>query len=220
MIKPCSIVYLPGCGGNFIINCLSLSKETVPYYNVNLHELGPEQVHAVLAMQADQRINFLKIDSIENFDRIHQVKNTTQPLFAPDFYYSNSLINDYFEWSVVSNHPGNYHVRLPYLQRIIYIDIDLDIYKAWTRNAKSYFEKFGYIFNFTCNLEKEMQHVDVIKKLPICLTLDMNVILQSEQGFEDQYLLACQNLDITPELDHAITLYRGWRKFRVDPFFV
>jgi hypothetical protein len=218
MIKSCSIIYLPGSGGNFIKLCLSLSKETVPYYNINLHELSTKQIHAIRAMQATQRINFLKIDSIENFDRIHLAKNTTQPLFDPDFYYSNSLINDYFEWALVSNHPDNYHDRLSYLQKIICVDINLDTYTNWTRKAKNYFKKFGYTANFTCNLEKQMQHVEVIKKLPICMTLDMNAILESEQGFKDQYLLACKDLGITPEFDHAITLYRGWRKFRVDPF--
>lgn len=216
MIKPCSVIYLPGAGGTFFRLCLSLSKETVPFYKSSLNDLTNEEIYLIRKMSAEQRKEFLRIKDFETFKNVHG--SSIDSIISPDFYYSNPLINDYFEWVIAKNHTNNYQKRLPYLKKILYLEIDPDRYQTWTKNAYQYFNPLGHGNKFRCALYLEMQNIQEIKKNPITTTLCMNSILDSQLGFETQYLQACSALNITPELECAVDLYKDWRKFRVDPF--
>lgn len=217
MIKPCSVIYNPGAGGNFICRCLSLSKETVPYFSADLKTLTDQQLALVKAMTADQRKKILHIDSLQTFTTVHG-RSGEKKIFQPDFYYENQLVNENYEWAVVTNHCDNYHDRLPWLKKIIYLDIELERYKTWTNKAGQYFKQFGFTSNFACDFKNLDANMQQIKNNAITVVLDMNAVLANENGFTTQYLLACSELSITPETEHALDLYRGWKKFRVDPF--
>lgn len=225
MLKPCSIIYFPGTGGNFIKLCMSLSKETVPCYHRHLDTYNDSEIYDIRSMSVKCRQNIIEFDSLENFKKIHPEPNQQNRIDEVDFYYKNPLINDYFDWAIVSNHPDNYHARLPWLCKILYIELDFEKHGHWIKNAGAYFKQFNYISNFVVNktgnywlTQDQKNQVAELKNQPITTTISMSDILDSLDGFVQQYLNACKSLNITPELDAAMDFYKKWKKFRVDPF--
>jgi hypothetical protein len=215
MIKSCSVIYFPGTGGNFIKFCLSLSKETVPYYHKPISACSNEEIIQIKSMSANQRKDMVRFKSLEDFKRFH---NNRDDFFAPDFYYENSLMDAYFDWSIVSNHTNTYRDRLPYLEKIILLELDYEKYGHWIKNSFDYFKQFD-IFGTSCQITDEQYTEEItIKALPITVSLSMTQILQGVDSFVEQYLIVCDALKLTPEIDCSILYYQEWRSLRVDPF--
>jgi hypothetical protein len=225
MLKPCSVIYFSGTGGNFLRLCLSLSKETVPHYYKHLDTYTDLEIYSIRSMSAKQRQSIIQLDSLETFKNFHRVAGHKNRIDEVDFYYKNPLVNNHFDWTIVSNHPDNYHDRLSWLKKILYIELDFEKYGHWIKNAGAYFKQFDYVTNFTINhsgtyLLTQDQQIQVaeLKNQTITTTISMSKILDSTDGFVQQYNMACESLNITPELDAAIDYYQKWRQFRVDPF--
>lgn len=225
MIKPCSVVYFPGTGGNFIKLCLSLSPETVPYYTKDLNKCNDEEILKIQSMTSAERQQIVQIDNLDNFKKFHITRNSVTDILHVDFYYKNPLINNYFEWAIIANHLDNYYDRLPWLKKIIYIELDWNKHASWVRNAGAYFKNFSYISNFIINQDNNnipniQQHNQVCELInnQLTTTISMSKILDSTDGFVEQYLLACESIGISPVIEQAVDLYRRWHKFRVEPF--
>ena len=216
MLQPCSIIYFPGIGGNFIKLCLSLSTETVPYYYKHLDSYPDEKIIGIRKISSSQRREIIKYSTVEDYKKIHS--NT---LAEPDFYYQNPLINHYFDWSIVSNHPDNYESRLLWLKKIIYVELDLEKYGKWIENAQTYFGQFGpfggpYHNHQLTKIQSDQEQQ--VKNYDITTTVSMTTVLTGVDGFVNEYLRACNALEITPEVDQVIPFYQDWRILRVDPF--
>jgi hypothetical protein len=225
VIKPCSVIYFPGSGGNFIKLCLALSKETVPNYYKPLDTYSDSEIYKIRSMSAQQRQVAIEFASLDGFKDLHATVNRKDNVGEVDFYYKNPLINDYFEWAILTNHLDNYHNRLVWLKKIIYLELDFEKHGHWIKNAGTYFKQFGLDTGFTVNntgtyLPTQDQHNQVaeLKNQAITTTISMSEILCGTDGFVQQYHVACTALNITPELDTAIGYYQKWRQFRVDPF--
>jgi hypothetical protein len=218
MLQPCSVIYFPGIGGNFIKLCLSLSKETVPYYYQHLDSYTVDQITGIREITAEQRRSIIRYSTSSDYKKIHAVKSASLELSEPDFYYQNSLINDYFKWSIVGNHPSDYKSRLEWLKKIIYVELDLEKYGHWVSRASA---QFGFEnFNQTNYLLTADQYAEEqqLKNYNITTTLSMTNVLTGVDGFTNEYLRTCNNLEITPEIDQAILFYQDWRSLRVNPF--
>lgn len=215
MIKPCSVIYFPCTGGNFIKFCLSLSKETVPYYHKPISACSNEEINQITSMSANQRKDLVRFKTLEDFKKFHNNRND---VFAPDFYYKNPLMDSYFDWCIVSNHTEDYQGRLPYLEKIIFLELDCEKYKHWIENSFNYFKDFAR-FGLSCQITNEHYAEEIIiKALPITITMSMTQILKGVDYFVEQYLIVCDALKLTPEIDCSIGYYQEWRSLRVDPF--
>ena len=176
-----------------------------------------------MSVQERQSIN--QLNSLADFKKIHPLNGQPPDICAANFYYKNPLINNHFEWAIAPNHPNNYQIRLPWLKKILYVELDFNKHGHWVKNAGAYFQQFSYKNNFVINQTNNYQltadqqdQVIELKNHTITTTISMSEILDSTDGFVNQYLLACLALNLTPELDHAITFYQGWHQFRVEPF--
>lgn len=225
MIKPCSVIYFPGTGGNFLSLCLALSQETVPYYYQHLDSYTDEEILKIRSMSVQERQAINQLNNLANFKKFHALDSQPLEVCTADFYYKNPLVNNYFEWAIVPNHLDNYQNRLPWLKKIIYVELDFNKHGHWVKNAGAYFQQFSYRTNFVVNqhnnyqltTDQQSQVID-LKSNTITTTISMSEILDSTDGFVSQYQLACLELNITPEFDQAIDFYHDWYQFRVEPF--
>jgi len=215
MIKPCSVIYFPGAGGNFIKFCLSLSKETVPYYHKPISVCSDEEIIQIKSMSAKQRKDLVRFKSLEDFKRFH---NNRDDFFAPDFYYKNPLMDSCFDWSIVTNHTNTYQDRLSYLEKIVFLELDCGKYGHWIENSFNYFKQFGIFLPSYQITDEQYTEEITIKALPITVTMSMTQILKGVDYFMEQYLMVCDALKLTPEIDCSILYYQEWRSLRVDPF--
>ena len=221
-IFTCSVVYFPGFGGNFLKLCLSLSPEITPYYTQDLSKLNDFQCLQLHKMTAEQRRTIIDFNSYDQYKKIH---NTHPGIIEPSIYYDNPLINNYYKWSIVANHPDNLNDRLPWIKKILYIKLDLEKYASWIIQSQKFF-KDNFLFfpnqpsSITFNQLSNTQMQDEINiiSLPMSHVISMTDILDSQQKFELQYQQACDILQISPVMDQALILYKNWRKIRVDSF--
>jgi hypothetical protein len=222
-IYGCSIVYFPGHGGNFFKLCLSLSPETVPYYPKKLDTLSNDECIELHNITPHQRYELNKFGSNEDYKKIHTPVTGDR---TPMMHYDNPLINNCYSWAISGNHPDNVYEKTHWLKKMFYLELDLEKYSKWVLSAQQYFTQNKMFFPAqhlqdlrlsklsTVQLKDEL-YVRCHNKTEI---LSMTEILDSQQGFEKQYQMACGSLGITPVMDVAIKYYQDWRKVRVDPF--
>ena len=217
----CSVVYFPGHGGNFVKLCLSLSPETVPHRFKDLSTLSDSECIKLHKLTAEQRFFETQYKSNLSYTKIHM------SLRDPDIHYSNPLLNNHYQWAISGNHPEDIAPRLGWLKKILFLELDLEKYSHWIMCSHAHFKKNRLYFpEQSKSLEvgklslAQEQSQQMILRQPITDTLSMTEILNSQQGFEQQYQKACDILCITPVMDTAIKFYKSWRQLRVDPFLV
>ena len=66
--------------------------------------------------------------------------------------------------------------------------------------------------------KEQLDEEQRLKSLDITTTVSMTKMLDSQEGFVEEYLKACYSLEITPEVDQVMPFYQDWRVLRVDPF--
>jgi len=210
------VVYFPGFGGNFLKLCLSLSPEITPYYTQDLSKLNDFQCLQLHKMTAEQRRTIIDFNSYDQFKKIH---NIHPGILEPSSHYDNPLINNYYKWSIVANHPDNLNDRLSWIKKILYIKLDLEKYASWIIQSQKFFkDNLLFFSNQPSSIKFNMQDEINIISLPMSHVISMTDILDSQQKFELQYQQACDILQISPVMDQALILYKNWRKIRVDPF--
>ena len=140
-------------------------------------------------------------------------------------HYENTLVNNYYDWAILGNHPNDVHAPLPWLKKIFYLELDLKKYSKWILSSFRYFSSNGMFFPTQDSAlragrlsQSQLDDELYIRSHRITEILSMTDILNSQQGFERQYQNACNSLNITPVTDLAVEYYKDWRKFRVDPF--
>ena len=237
-VQTCSVVYHAGYGGNFVKMCLSLSPDTTPYYHTNLNQLNDNDILTLYELTPADRRKIVQYASIIDYKNRHRRDVT----FEPEIFYPNPLINNYYKWSIISNHPDTFGTRLPFLKKILYLDLDLSKYGIWIANSFKYFtrEEKVYFPDVTKNMivghsikdnidsfetppayaltEEQVRDEAYCKSLPNVESVSMTTILDSLDGFVSEYTRLCRLLEITPVTDDAILYYKEWRQFRVDRF--
>jgi hypothetical protein len=216
-IRTCSVVYFPGHGGNFFKLCLSLSPETVPYYTQDITTLTDFQCLELRKLTSCQRQEIIKYNSIDDY-----IKHHSKYYVEPSFYYQNKLINNYYNWAIVSNHPNDIDQRIKFLDKILYIELDLKKYSTWISSSRKYFRSNSIFFPLGTLQPNELNLAQIKDKQTVLSQsateiISMTDMLDSQQGFLDQYQKACKILNITP-VDNAVQYYLSWRHVRVDPF--
>ena len=219
MIKSCLVLYNPGVGGNFIKFCLSLSKETVPYYHTDLATLSDDEISKVQLLTARDRAEICKFSTIEDFVKIH-----SPVIVDPTIHYKNLLINDHYTWAISHSHPTTYKSLsiFPWTTQIFYLDIDIEKYSNWLINATTAFKPHHQWhkrkwYDDQKNSETQTLIAEV-KNMDITTNISMTSILDSVEGFVAEYQKMCNTLSITPEIDVAVPYYQAWKKLRVDPY--
>lgn len=216
-VRACSVVYFPGYGGNFFKLCLSLSPETVPHYTQDIATLNDSQCLELRKLTSYQRQEIIKYNSDDDYIKHHFGYFT-----KPSFYYQNNLINNYYKWAIVSNHPDNIDKRIKFLDKMLYIDLDLEKYSNWIESSRKYFKSKQINFPegtlTPCELDStQIKNKQTLLSHPNTEIISMTEMLDSQQGFLDQYHKACKILNITP-VDNALQYYLSWRQYRVNSF--
>ena len=141
----------------------------------------------------------------------------------PRLYYENKLIDGYYQWSIVSNHPHNLEqTRLQVLNKILYLELDLEKYSLWLVKSKEYFPDTpqwqGRFQQSTNNIlsSVDLNNKQLILSYPITEVISMTHILDSQQGFLTEYQKACEILNITPVIPEAVEYYNNWCEVRVN----
>ena len=212
MITPCSIIYWPGYGGHFLSFCLSLSPETVPYLNEDFKNYNKSQLDIIKNYTAQQRKEIINYQSVTDYLRFHKKIN----FYEPDIYYENTLINHGYKWTILSNHPNHFEQRRSWVKKIFYVELDVEKYRDWLAWSK---EKFKFPFEIYDELSDEDQKLEKdFLNNPLTTIVSMTAILDSTDGFVNEYLKMCGILLLTPETDTAIEYYKEWYALRVAGF--
>ena len=197
MIKSVCVIYTPGHCGLFWTFLLSLSPESVPYYTTDLHHATDEQIQVVQNLSPAQRKQIVQYKTNHDFIRLHALDQ----LFQPDFFYANKAINDFFSVSVLNNHFNDYDfgTRYQYLHHVICVNLDTDRYQPMLDRA---------IKQYPWRPDPQpIEHIKRVTNDPRTWNLNMTKVLDSQQGFLDQYMECCQQINITPVIDTAIDYY-------------
>ena len=225
MIKACSVIYFPGTSGNLLIFCLSLSKETVPYYHTNLNSCTNDELLEISELSASQRKHIIAFDNATDFIKHHSPEKN---LVEPGFFYKNTVINDRYQWAILKNHPNTYQTRLPWLHQILYLKLDFEKNGYWLKNVWEHYktqnlppQRFGLAKLISNNYQlpdiQLAQQQEIINQ-KITKVISIDNIIQSQEGFINEYQNCCNILNITPEFDQVLPFYQNWRKIRVDPY--
>lgn len=223
MIKCCSVIYNPGYGGNFFARVLSLSKETVPYLYKNIREFSDLEIKNLQKMSVLERYDILKYQGLKSYINWHSDR-----LKRPDIFYSNPEVDNFFEWAILTNHFNDIvSPRLEYIKKIIWVDLDLSMYRDWI--YKSYHkittqiekldvtDKFSHADWSTLSekniIESKKIRQELLHKYPMC-DISMTNILSSTNGFIEEYKKACDFLEITTEIEPAVIFYQEWYDWR------
>lgn len=243
MIKTASVVYLPGIGGNFIRYLLSLSPETVPYYTKSLNDCDREELDTVLNMTVQDRAEIVAFKTIQDYEKFHSIPEGL--LYKPENEYKDDRINNAYKWAIQTDHPKifttdmlnddtivntrftkhwNENVINYNIDKIVYLDLDSDKYLNWLENSYTYFTGKGLRFGYFLKpyqperLVMQKMKVEMIKNLKVTDIVSMTAILDSTDGFVNEYTTICNKMEITPLIDSALQYYQEWRQLRVDPF--
>jgi hypothetical protein len=170
-------------------------------------------------MSASERMELVRFKNIDDFKKLHNSIN----IHEPEFFYQNPLIDSYFDWSIVKSHPLIYHDRLPWLNKIVYLELDFEKYGHWLKNSMIHLLELGLIYTddktSLYQMPQEQRSEEIkIKSLPITITMSMTKILEGVDGFVDEYLTICNALELTAEIDCSIFYYNEWRQLRVNSF--
>lgn len=197
------IMYMPGHAGHMLSRLFGLSPEAMPLIEKNALETA--DISTINKLNA-YRFSDVK-SRFETWQKFHQEyaghKN------ANVLRIINAVSGHCYSCIVYPIHPCEFHHDFRKLDETEYycVDLDLDKWGAWVEQQRATLK-----FN---TRHHEQEYFDKYKNLHNMKLISLTKMLESEQGFQEEYLRVAHDMNITPVLDQASLLFNDWKSVRV-----
>lgn len=207
-LKHIFIIYNPGYAGNFLQRVFSLSKETVPVMDKSF--------------LSEPKLN----SSIEERLELYSFKNVRSTFLNWQKFHRNTL--DFYDYKIIeeiNNHNTFSHIifsmHLPEFLNckdqideienndFYYVDLDLSKYQKWIDASMS-------DLNFFYRLDERYSYNNIETVVPNVKSINLTAMLDSQQGFVDEYISVSKKMNLSVDTESAILLYKEWYQTRVE----
>lgn len=207
-MKTIFVMYMPGRAGNLINRLISLSPETVP--QLSIQQLRALKNKNKIPDFSDRRslYSFVKATKFPTWQHFHR---DCADFYTREFFdYFNEYFDEQFTCQVYAIHPvefDQFHRHIQNTENPFYYYVDLDKkYQPWIEYYRPKLE-----FH---DRENEFQLHEHLRREHQMQAIDLAEMLDSNQGFEQEYLRIINDLGLTPELDLARDLFLEWLGLR------
>lgn len=203
------LLYLPGHAGNFLSRVLTLGDDTMPQLSKSLLSY---HLH-------NSKLNEPDRDSLYKFSQVLNDYKNWQDFHEEwcDYYQDSEyrllrlLWKKSYRHLVYAIHPHEF-IKFQYLidrhEDKVFLGVDLDSkYDYWINENKSKLK-----FNFRLNERRQYEELSNDYNMP---KIKLDKMLDSDEGFVEEYLDACSKLEIIPHLDRALILFKDWKSIRL-----
>lgn len=207
-LKHIFIIYYPGYAGNFLQRIFSLSENSAPIFYKE--ELEKKSFFELGLIEKLEKYRFSKIDrTFPDWQQYHRS--------WADFYDYDDIIDllpeGEYKSICFSMHEPEYNffkTKIDAIDNKIILGVDLDqsYWSSWLENSQ---KNLKFIYRF----EENKFYQKLISELPSKHVIDLNKILDSENGFLEEYHRICDLTEIQEQKILALELYRDWFDCRV-----
>jgi hypothetical protein len=202
-------MYLPGHAGNLINRLISLSPETIP--QVSITELKKSVIDTGQAPNVGNRLELYSFKQSQKYPTWQDFHRDCADFYNRSlFEHFNNLFSPGFLHVVYAIHPWEFELHrkdIDQLSTAEFLVIVLDSkYNQWVEYAQT---KLNFQYR---NDEIKLYHK--IKQEYNMHPINLDKMLDSIDGFKEEYLSVVSKLNLTPCLDQAILLFENWYAFR------
>lgn len=205
-MKTILIMYMPGHAGHLIARLFGLSPEVMPLINKGLLERLVDGRYGIpkgfdkVALYKFSDVK-TKFNSWQEFHRAYADYKDDAAFKMLDEYgrHRHSSI-------IYPVHPYEFHFDYDNSDcDFYYVDLDLDQWGSWVEQEQ---QKLGFVVR-PDELDYFNKYKTMYNMKPISLTKLLG------QDFDSEYLRVAAEMNITPVLDDAHTLFHDWKSVRL-----
>lgn len=201
------IVYNPGYAGNFLLRLFSLGEDVVPQLPVSLLDKNNLKIY-----NTTERMDLYSFSSVRstylNWQKFH-----TNWMGFNHCDKINDILYPNYKRIVFAMHVPEFEMHKIKIQSVqkmkyFYVDLDLEKYGNWVDSAQQ-------DLNFKYRVDEKSKYQQLLDNGAPDQLINLTAMLDSLEGFLQEYCRICSLMKIAPLMEQAVTLYKEWYATRV-----
>lgn len=197
------VLYLPGHAGHMISRLFGLSPEAMPLIEKNALETA--DISTVNKLDTYQ---FVDVKSrFQTWQKFHHEYANYKD--SNMLRIINAVSGHCYSCIIYPIHPYEFHHDFRKIDETeyYYVDLDLDRWGSWVEQQRA-------VLRFKTR-HNEQKYFEEYKNSHNMELISLTKMLESDQGFQEEYLRVAHAMNITPVLDQATVLFNDWKSVRV-----